>query len=117
MTKTLIYHNPRCSKSRMALELLQKHKIEPEIVRYLDNPPNADRLDALCRAMGKEPLEIMRTKEPLFKELGLTTKDDRSRSEWLKILAENPKLIERPIVVHGQEVVLGRPPERVLEIL
>ena len=117
MTKTLIYHNPRCSKSRMALELLQKHKIEPEIVRYLENPPSADRLDALCRAMGKEPLEITRTKEPLFSELGLSTEDRRSRSEWLKILAEHPKLIERPIVVHGQEVVLGRPPERVLEIL
>jgi len=117
MTKTLIYHNPRCSKSRMALDLLQKHKIEPEIVRYLDDPPSADRLDALCRAMGKEPLEIMRTKEPLFKELGLSTKDDRPRNEWLKIMADNPKLIERPIVVHGQQVVLGRPPERVLEIL
>jgi len=117
MSETFIYHNPRCSKSRLALELLQKHKIEPIIIRYLDDPPSAEKLDALCRAMGKEPLAIMRTKEPLFSELGLSTQDTRDRKEWLKILAANPKLLERPIVVRGNEVVIGRPPERVLELL
>lgn len=117
MTETCIYHNPRCSKSRLALDLLRNHKIEPTIILYLETPPSADRLDALCRAMGKEPLEITRTKEPLFKELGFSKKDVRSRSEWLKILAQHPKLIERPIVVRGNEVVVGRPPERVLELL
>lgn len=117
MSDTVIYHNPRCSKSRLALDLLRQHKIEPQIIRYLEDPPTAERLDALCRAMGVEPLDIMRTKEPLFKELGLTKKDVRERSEWLKILAANPKLIERPIVVRAGEVVIGRPPERVLEIL
>lgn len=117
MTQTVIYHNPRCSKSRLALELLRKHKVEPKIVRYLDDPPSAERLDALCRALGKSPLEIMRTKEPLFKELELSLKDQRDRSEWLRILAENPKLLERPIVIRGNEVVIGRPPERVLELL
>lgn len=116
MSKVVIYHNPRCSKSRQALQILKDHDIEPEIVLYLDNPPSADRLDAMCRAMAIEPLQMMRTKEPLFKELGLSTSDERGRADWLKIMAENPKLIERPIVVNDGQVVIGRPPERVMEI-
>jgi len=67
--------------------------------------------------MGKHPLDVTRTKEALFKELSLSKKDTRSESEWLRLLADNPKLIERPIVVHGNRVVLGRPPENVLDIL
>lgn len=117
MSNVTIYHNPRCSKSRQTLDLIQRASIEPEIVLYLENPPSATKLESLCAAMGKEPLEIMRTKEALFKELGLSKKDDRSRAEWLKIMAENPKLIERPIVVSGDKVTLGRPPENVLDIL
>jgi len=115
--KVTIYHNPRCSKSRQTLDLIRRSGYEPEIVLYLEDPPSATRLEALCKAMGKHPLEITRTKEARFEELGLSKKDDRSEPEWLKILAENPKLIERPIVVMGPRVAMGRPPEAVLDIL
>lgn len=117
MSEWTIYHNPRCSKSRLALQHLQNHDIEPTVIKYLEDPPSAVTLDSLCRAMAVEPLAMMRTKEALFKELGLSTKDERPRGEWLKIMADHPKLIERPIVVHDGQVVIGRPPERVLELL
>ncbi len=117
MAEVTIYHNPRCSKSRQTLDLLRRSGVEPTIVEYLKEPPSASRLDSIFSAMGKHPLEVMRTKEPLFKELGLSKKDDRPRQEWVKIIADNPKLLERPIVVNGNQVALGRPPEDVLEIL
>ncbi|MDJ0835057.1 MAG: arsenate reductase (glutaredoxin) [Acidobacteriota bacterium] len=112
-----IYHNPRCSKSRQTLDLIKRSGHEPEIVLYLEDPPSAERLSSMARAMGKTALEITRTKEALFKELGLNKKDERSEAEWFKLLADNPKLIERPIVVHGNQVAMGRPPEDVLDIL
>lgn len=112
-----IYHNPRCSKSRQTLALLKENGHDPEIIEYLNHPPTVETLDGLCSAMGKEPLEIMRTKETLFKELGLTKKDDRPRREWLELMVANPKLIERPIVVNGERAAMGRPPEDVLGIL
>lgn len=117
MSHVKIYHNPRCSKSRQTLDLIKRSGHEPEVIEYLKQPPSAETLDSLFKAMGMEPLEATRTKESLFKELGLNKSDDRSRSEWLKILAENPKLIERPIVVCGNKVCMGRPPENVLDIL
>ena len=117
MSKVTIYHNPRCSKSRQTLDLIQRAGIEPEIIRYLEDPPSATRIEALCTAMGKTPLEIMRTKEARFKELGLSKKDDRPSSEWFRLMADNPVLLERPIVVNGEKVAMGRPPENVLDIL
>lgn len=117
MGQVLIYHNPRCSKSRFTLDLIRRAGYEPEIVEYLKHPPTASRLDALFRSMGKEPLELMRTKEPLFKELGLSKGDQRPRSAWLKLIEANPILLERPLVVHDGKVALGRPPENVLDIL
>ena len=117
MSGVTIYHNPKCSKSRHTLKLIEASGYEPEVVLYLKNPPTASALDALFAAMGKEPLEVMRTKEARFKEMGLSTKDKRSRQEWLRILEENPVLLERPIVVHQNKVALGRPPENVLDIL
>ena len=115
-TKVTIYHNPRCSKSRQTLDLVQRSGHEPEIVLYLENPPTAERLSSLARSMGKTALEITRTKEAVFKELGLSKSDERTEAAWFKILADNPKLIERPIVVHGNQVAMGRPPEDVLDI-
>ena len=117
MSQVTIYHNPRCSKSRQTLDLIRRCGIEPEIVTYLTDPPTESRLDSLLQAMGKEPLEVLRSKEALFKELGLSTKDPRSRNEWIKLMVTHPKLLERPIVVAGNRVVLGRPPENVLDIL
>jgi len=117
MTQVTIYHNPRCSKSRQTLALLQENGVEPDIVEYLTNTPTQKRLDELLKAMGKEPLEIMRTKEARFKELGLSKTDQRPRKEWIRIMAENPMLIERPIVAKGKKAAMGRPPGDVLDIL
>lgn len=117
MSEYTIYHNPRCSKSRQTLALLQEKGIEPEIVEYLKTPPSYDALESIASQLGKDPLEWIRTGEKTFKELGLSKKDGRSKEEWLKILAENPILIERPIVTTGNKAVLGRPPENVLELL
>ena len=89
---------------------------EYDIVRYLDMPPTSEELDAICRMLGVEPTAIIRVKDKLFGELGLTLTDERPRQEWLEILAANPRLIERPIVVRGDRAVIGRPPETVLDL-
>ena len=115
MAAITIYHNPRCSKSRQTKALLGERELD--VVEYLKDPPSVEELDRLSKALGVEPLEITRTKEPTFRELGLSESDERSRSEWLQLLHENPILIERPIVVHGGKVAIGRPPENVLRIL
>jgi len=115
MTLT-IYHNPRCSKSRETLKLIEDQGIEPQIVRYLDTPPNAQTLDELLNLLGLEPRELMRRKEPEYKELGL---DDAalSREALIAAMVAHPRLIERPIVVKDGKAVLGRPPTRVLDLL
>lgn len=112
-----IYHNPRCSKSRQALQLLRDAGVEPEVVEYLKTPPTATELDALCKALVREPQTIVRFGEDCAKQLGLKAGDARKRAEWLRLLADNPVLIERPIVVDGKRAVLGRPPEQVLSLL
>jgi len=111
-----IYHNPRCSKSRQTLALLTDKGIDPEVVEYLKTPPTVAELDRMLAAMGLEPREAMRRKEPPYKELGL---DDAAldRAALIRAMAENPILIERPIVVNGDRAALGRPPEAVLAIL
>ncbi len=117
MEKVTIYHNPRCSKSRQVLKLLQERGCQVEIIEYLKSPPSAEELAAFCRRLGLQPLELMRCKEQLFSEMGLAEDDARSNQDWLQIMADNPILIERPIVVHHEQVALGRPPEKVLKIL
>ena len=117
MEKVTIYHNPRCSKSRQTLKLLQERGCQVEVIEYLKSPPTAEELGAFCRRLGLQPLELMRCKEQRFTDMGLAEDDARSNHDWLKIMAENPILIERPIVVHDQQVALGRPPEKVLKIL
>lgn len=111
-----IYHNPRCSKSRQTLQLLRDRGLDPEIVEYLKHPPSAVVLDGLLRAMGMQPRDLMRHKEAPYKELGL---DDpaMTRGELVMAMVEHPILMERPIVVNGDKVALGRPPEAVLHIL
>jgi len=117
VTKTVIFHNPRCTKSRQTLQLLRDQGVEPRIVEYLNEPPSAAKLDAILKMLGKEPLELIRTKEARFKELGLSTRDERPRREWIRLMVENPVLIERPVVVRGAKAAVGRPPEDVLKIL
>ncbi len=111
-----IYHNPRCSKSRQTLGLLEGQGIEPEIIEYLKTPPTQKDLSEILKKLGKEPREILRTGEKEYKELGL--KDaDLNRKELIKIMVEHPQLIERPIVLKDNKAALGRPPEDVLKII
>lgn len=111
-----IYHNPRCSKSRETLELIRSKGIEPEIVLYLETPPDADTMDHLLTLMGKEPRDAMRTKEAPYRELGLSD-PGTTREALIEAMVNHPVLIERPIVVNGRRAALGRPPEAVLDIL
>jgi arsenate reductase len=117
MSKPIIYHNPRCSKSRQTLAILEENGVVPDVVRYLDEPPTPDELSAVVEKLGVAPLEIIRTGEPRFKELGLSKNDERSDDEWLRLIADNPVLLQRPIVVAGRRAAIGRPPEAVLDIL
>lgn len=114
--KAKIYHNPRCRKSREALALLQEAGIEPEIIEYLKTPPGADELSALFDQMDIEPREAMRTKEGIYKELDLKNRDP-DRDELVRIITENPVLLERPVVVTDKGAVIARPPEKVKDII
>ncbi|HSR66185.1 MAG TPA: arsenate reductase (glutaredoxin) [Xanthomonadaceae bacterium] len=115
-TPSRLYHAPRCSKSRGALELLRERGIEPEIVPYLEQPPSVEELRALLRLLGLRPRELLRTGEEDYAALGLADPalDDDA---LLAAMHAHPRLIERPIFVHGGRAVVGRPPERVLELL
>jgi arsenate reductase len=116
MTELTLYHNPRCSKSRGALELLEARGLTPTIVRYLETPPSAAELHALLAKLGLSARQLLRSGEDEYKALNL---DDASLSEEQLIAAmvAHPKLIERPILIAGDKAVVGRPPEKVLEIL
>ncbi|ERS09292.1 MULTISPECIES: arsenate reductase (glutaredoxin) [Marinobacter] len=113
---TRIFHNPRCSKSRQTLELLQQKGIEPEIIRYLETPPTEQELLHILDLLGCEPRELMRTKEAEYREQGLDN-PDLSREALIRAMANTPKLIERPIVLANGKAAVGRPPENVLDIL
>ena len=110
--QTRIWHNPRCSKSRLTLELLRENGIEPVIVEYLKTPPTADEIKKIIKLLDIKPLDLMRVKEAVFKELKLDNDADR-----IQAMADHPSLIERPVVIRGGQARLGRPPESVLEIL
>lgn len=115
MIACTLYHNPRCSKSRAALALLQERGIEPELVLYLQAPPSVTELKALLGKLRLSAGELVRSKEAEYRERGLGR--DSSEAELLAAMAEEPKLIERPILVCGERAVIGRPPENVLELL
>lgn len=111
-----LYHNPRCSKSRLTLELLNKSGVEFNIVEYLQTPPTHQQLDSILRGLEMSPQELMRKGQSEYKELGLDN-DDLSRDQLIDAMIKNPILIERPILVAGDEIAIGRPPENVLTIL
>ncbi|MDE0839875.1 MAG: arsenate reductase (glutaredoxin) [Kiritimatiellae bacterium] len=111
-----IYYNPKCSTCQKTLALLEARDFEISIHEYLEDPLTVEDLDHVCDTLGFEPQQIVRTKEPLFAELGLSLEDNRTRDEWLTLLSENPILIERPIVVIGDRAVIGRPPENVFDL-
>ncbi len=111
-----IYHNPRCSKSRATLELLQEQRHQPEVIRYLDEPPTVPELDEILQMLGASPRELMRKKEAEYKAAGLDN-PDLDRQTQLELMVANPQVIERPIVVKNGRAAIGRPPEAVLQIL
>ena len=111
-----IYHNPRCSKSRQTLQLLEQKAHSPEVVEYLKTPPDAHTLSELLDMLGLEPRELMRKKEQEYAESGADN-TDLSREQLIDLMVKFPKLIERPIVVSNGKAAIGRPPESVLDIL
>ena len=116
MSKVTIYHNPRCSKSRQTLSLLEENGIDPEIVLYLEHPPSAAKLRELIKMLGISPRDLLRKGEDEFKAMNLGDKDLSDRA-IIEAMVKAPKLIERPIVVKGKKAVLGRPPENVLSLV
>jgi len=116
MSDITIYHNPRCSKSRQTLALLNERGIDPNIIRYLQFPPDSETITRLLAMLGLEPRDLMRKREAPYKQLAL---DDsgRTRTELIQAMADHPILIERPIVVAGDKAAIGRPPENALAIL
>lgn len=116
MSSIVMYHNPRCSKSRQTLALLQEQGIEPKIVEYLKTPPSSDELTQVLAALGMSANQIIRTGEEEYKALNLATFSG-TEAELVAILCEHPKLIQRPIVINGDQAKIGRPPEDVLQIV
>jgi len=110
-----IWHNPRCSKSRQTMEILTEKGVEAEVVKYLETTPSAQEITEVLKKLGISARELMRTKEDEYKELNL--KDENDDVKLIEAMAAHPKLIERPIVIVGDKAVLGRPPEKVLELI
>ena len=111
-----IYHNPRCSKSRQTLQLLEENGVQPDVIEYLKNSPSKDELLSVLDLLGLSPRDLMRKSEAIYKELNL--KDDGlSNDQLVNAMLENPILIERPIVLANGKAAIGRPPESVLDIL
>ena len=116
MTELTLYHNPRCSKSRGALELLEQRGLNPTVIRYLDTPPSASELKQILTRLGISPRQLLRRGEEEYETLNLA-EPTLSDAEIIEAMVAHPKLIERPILVAGDVAVVGRPPEKVLEIL
>ncbi len=112
----VFYHNPRCSKSRQTLALLNEHGIEPEVIEYLKTPPSAAELGRILDKLGIEPRALLRTKEHEYQLAGLDN-PKLSRREIIAAMVEHPILIERPILVTADRAAVGRPPEQVLKII
>ena len=110
-----IWHNPRCSKSRDSFKLLEEKGIDAKVVKYLEDVPTKEELTELLGMLDMTARELMRTKEDVYKELNL--KDETSEEALIEAMVANPKLIERPIVIRGDKAVIGRPIEKVVELI
>jgi len=115
MADVTIWHNPRCSKSRAAAQLLEEKGVEAEVVKYLETPPSKEEIKAVLKMLGISARELMRTKEAIYKELGLKEVEDKEK--LIEAMAEHPKLIERPIVIKDGKAAIGRPIEKIVELL
>ncbi|TVT57623.1 MAG: arsenate reductase (glutaredoxin) [Sedimenticola thiotaurini] len=111
-----IYHNPQCSKSRQTLQIIRDEGVDAEIIEYLKTPPSRDELIGLLDGLGLEPRQLMRQGEAEYQQAGLDN-PDLTRDQLIQAMLDYPRLIERPIVVKDGKVIIGRPPERVLDIL
>ena len=114
--KLVIYHNPRCSKSRETLQLLEESNMSPEIIEYLEEPPTAAELARIIALLGIGARELLRTTEQVYKDAGLDD-DSLSDEEIIEMICEYPALMQRPIVVQGNRAIIGRPPVRVLDLI
>jgi arsenate reductase len=114
--KPIMYHNPRCSKSRETLQILEAHDIVPEIIDYLDEPPDPQELKRIMGLLGVSARELMRTTEPVYKDADLDD-DSLSEDEIIEAICEYPELLQRPIVILGDKAIIGRPPSRVLDLI
>lgn len=115
MPSVTIWHNPRCSKSRQGLALLEESGTSVDVVKYLDTPPTADDIRQLLKKLGIPARELMRTKEAVYKELDLKNVNDEER--LIEAMAAHPKLIERPVFIMDGKAIIGRPPEKVIEFV
>jgi arsenate reductase len=115
MSKISIYHNPRCSKSREALQLLVERGIEPQVINYLETPLTQKQIKELLAMLNVEVFDIIRTNEAEFKKLGLDKTS--SKNDLIKAIKDHPILLQRPIIVHNNKAVIGRPVEKIFEIL
>ena len=111
-----IFHNPRCSKSRQTLSLIQEKNIDINIIEYLKTPPDISQLKQILKQLGYEPRQLMRKSEQIYKDLDLGN-ENKTEEDLVIAMTQNPILIERPIVLSGEKVAIGRPPESVLNIL
>ena len=114
--KVRIFHNPNCSKCRLTMELLNEKGVNTTVVEYLNSPPNSDELNEVLELLGLEPRDLMRKHETPYKENNLDN-PDLSRNQLIQAMIDNPILIERPISINGNKATIGRPPEKVLDIL
>jgi arsenate reductase len=112
-----IFHNPTCSKSRGALQILKDNEIDPQIIKYLDTPPDRATLERILDAIEDEPTALVRTDDTKFKDAGLKKADVATRDQVIEVLLEHPELMQRPVVFVGDKAVIARPSDRVLELL
>ncbi len=115
MADIKIWHNPRCSKSRNGVALLESEGVEYDTFKYLDESVTADEIREVLAKLGIAPRELMRTKEDIYKELGL--KNEQDDEKLIEAMAAHPRLIERPIVIKGDKAVIGRPEEKIVELI
>jgi arsenate reductase len=117
MNDIRIFHNPSCSKSRGALDILNERGVDPDVVKYLDSPPDQPTLERILDAIDEPPSMLVRTEDKKFKELGLSAADYTTREAVIALLLEHPVLMQRPVVFVGDKAVIARPSEKVLDLL
>jgi len=115
MNRVTIWHNPRCSKSRTAMQILEEHNCETEIIKYLDTNPDENEIKTILKMLGITPRELMRQKEATYKEMNL--KEENSDDALISAMANYPKLIERPIIIKDGQAIIGRPSEKIADFL